>query len=145
MLGDNPSDAPCRVRHVTLASRDQMTMGVSDRLAGDLTAVPTDIEAVDAFCDELSTELLERRVRVFKLTPRQLKVVTSVQHGDDQKVAGRHRVPVGQNVDGAQNSRIRRRNQLTELAITSHFFIPTLDFTASTNSWCIPTMSASNA
>lgn len=101
MLGDNPSDAPCRVTHVTLASRDQMTMGVSDRLAGDLTAVPTDIETADAFCDELSTKLLERRVGVFKLIPRQLKVVASVLHGDDQKVAGRHRVPIRQNVDGA--------------------------------------------
>jgi hypothetical protein len=85
-------------------------------------------------------------VRVLELLECQLEVVTAVLHRDDQTVSRRHWVAIWQDIDRASNSRVRGGCQLAKLAICSHgVFIPTLDLTASSNSLCIFTMSASNA
>ena len=66
MLRDNTSDSPSRVGHVSLAAWDQVTVSVTDGLAGDLAAIPPDVEPFSAICEQLSTEFLEGLVRTGK-------------------------------------------------------------------------------
>jgi hypothetical protein len=95
LVGEEPTDPPGWFDNVSPVTRDEVEMGVGDRLAGHLAAVDPEVDSLEAeFHDEPVMKVAGQDQHLPLFIRRQVEELWLVATGDDEHVALTDRVGI---------------------------------------------------